>query len=85
MRRLLATSLMFVATIAIAKTPAQNVSNHRHPNIAAAQRLSTQAFEKMSAAQSANEFDMAGHAQKAKEALQVANNEMKLAAEAANK
>jgi hypothetical protein len=85
MRSLLATSLMFVATIAIAKTPAQNVSNRRHPNIAAAQRLSTQAFEKLSAAQSANEFDMAGHAQKAKEALQLANNEMKLAAEAANK
>ena len=85
MRSLLATSLMLVATLAVAKTPSQNVSPRKHPNIAAAQRLSEQAFEKLSAAQTANEFDMNGHAAKAKEALQLANSEMKLAAEAANK
>ncbi len=85
MRSLIATSLCFVATVAIAKTPAQNVSPRRHPNIAAAQRLAEQAFEKLGAAQTANEFDMAGHAARAKEALKTANDEMKLAAEAANK
>jgi len=70
---------------ALAKDPVKNVSGSKHPNIAAAQRLSAQAFEKLEAAQKANEFDMDGHAQKAKDALETANNEMKLAAEAANK
>jgi transketolase len=37
--------------------------------IAAAQRLSKQAWEKIVAAQRANEWDMKGHAQKAKELL----------------
>jgi len=64
--------------------PARNVSPHRHPNLAAAQRLSQQAFEKIVAAQHANEFDMQGHAQKAKDLLDQVNNELKQAAEAAN-
>src|SRR6185437_1367804 len=51
---------------------------------AAAQRLTTQAWEKISAAQAANEWDMGGHAQKAKELLDQANRELKEAAEAAN-
>jgi hypothetical protein len=64
--------------------PAQNVSAKRHPNLAAAQRLVGQAFEKISSAQTDNEFDMAGHAAKAKELLDQASNELKQAAEAAN-
>jgi hypothetical protein len=70
--------------IAIAQ-PERNVSAARHPNIAAAQRLSQQAFEKIVEAQRANEWDMAGHAQKAKELLDQANRELKAAALAANK
>jgi hypothetical protein len=70
---------------ALAKGPAENVSAKHHPNIAAAQRLSNEAFDKVIAAQKANEWDMDGHAQKAKELLEQANNELKLAAEAANK
>ncbi|HUJ62175.1 MAG TPA: hypothetical protein VLX92_26895 [Kofleriaceae bacterium] len=65
--------------------PAENVSPRRHPNIAAAQRFTDLAFEKMTAAQEANEFDMAGHAAKAKDALRLASEEMKLAAETANR
>ena len=61
------------------------MSANRHPNIAAAQRLSAEAFEKLAAAQRANEFDMAGHAQKAKQLLEQANSEMKQAAATANK
>ncbi len=64
--------------------PAENVSAKRHPNIAAAQRLAAQAFEKITAAQKANEFDMGGHAAKAKDLLEQASNELKQAAEAAN-
>ncbi len=76
--------LVFPAAI-LAQKPAQNVNKHRHPNIAAAQRLTAQAFNKISEAQRANEFDMAGHAEKAKDLLDQANRELKLAAEAANK
>jgi hypothetical protein len=66
-----------------AQMPKDNVGA-RHPNLAAAQRLSQQAWEKITAAQQANEWDMDGHAAKAKDLLDQANREMKLAAEAAN-
>ncbi len=69
----------------LAQMPKDNVSGKRHPNLAAAQRLSTQAYEKIVEAQKANEWDMQGHAQKAKELLEQVNNELKEAAEAANK
>jgi hypothetical protein len=71
--------------LAVAQKPVDNVSGGKHPNLAAAQRLSTQAFEKITAAQQANEWDMDGHAAKAKELLDQVNKELKLAAEAANK
>jgi F0F1-type ATP synthase membrane subunit b/b' len=67
-----------------AQKPVRNVNPKRHPNIAAAQRLSEQAFEKIVAAQKANEWDLGGHAQKAKDLLKQVNEELKLAAEAAN-
>ena len=69
----------------VAQKPKDNVSERRHPNLAAAQRLSTQAYERIIAVQKANEWDMRGHAQKAKELLEQVNNELKEAAEAANK
>lgn len=68
-----------------AAQPRDNVSAGRHPNLAAAQRLCTQAWEKIVAAQEANEFDMQGHAAKAKELLDQVNRELKMAAEAANR
>jgi hypothetical protein len=65
--------------------PKQNVAAGRHPNLAAAQRFSHQAYEKVTAAQEANEWDMQGHAKKAKELLDEVNRELKMAAESANK
>jgi len=62
----------------------QNVNPHRHPNLAAAQRFMEQAVGKLDEAQHANEFDMDGHAQKAKDLLGRAFEEVKMAAEAAN-
>ena len=62
----------------------QDVSWRRHPNLAAAQHMIDQAYGKISAAQDANEFDMDGHAARAKDHLEQANREIKLAAEAAN-
>ena len=78
-------SLLLIGGIAIAQPPAQNVSKGKHPNLAAAQRLSTEAYEKIAKAQEANEWDMQGHAKKAKELLEQVNNELKQAAQAANK
>lgn len=64
---------------------ARDVSAARHPNLAAAQTFMEKAIEKISAAQVANEFDMKGHAAKAKALLDQAYVQIKLAAEAANK
>lgn len=71
--------------IVLAQAPVQNVNPHHHPNLAAAQRLSDQAYQKILTAQQANEWDMQGHAQKAEELLEQVNQQLKLAAEAANK
>ncbi|HEV2689654.1 MAG TPA: hypothetical protein VGV35_13920 [Bryobacteraceae bacterium] len=77
--------LLAVGGVAIAQKPARNVSGARHPNLAAAQRLSRQAFDKVVEAQRANEWDLGGHAQKAKDLLDQVNNELKQAAEASNR
>ena len=77
--------LLLLAAGAVAQRPKENVSAARHPNIAAAQRLAEQAWQKIVAAQEANEFDMQGHAQKAKNLLDEANKELKAAALAANR
>jgi hypothetical protein len=78
-------SMLLLGGIAIAQRPKEDISGRRHPNLAAAQRLTEQAWQKIVAAQEANEFDMKGHAQKAKELLDQVNRELKLAAEAANR
>jgi hypothetical protein len=77
--------LLAIGGIAIAQPPKRNVSPGRHPNLAAAQRMSQNAYEKITAAQEANEWDMQGHAKKAKALLEEVNKELKLAAESANK
>ena len=79
------TASLFLIGGAIAQAPKKNVSASKHPNLAAAQRFSAQAYEKIVAAQEANEFDMQGHAQKAKNLLDQVNTELKAAAQAANK
>jgi hypothetical protein len=78
-------AVLFFGGVAVAQHPAQNVSPEKHPNLAQAQRLTNMAFNKIVAAQEANEWDMQGHAQKAKDLLDQANEQLKLAAEAANK
>ena len=61
-----------------------HVNPSRHPNLAAAQRSCADAMQKITAAQQANEWDMNGHAAKAKDLLDQVNRELKEAAEAAN-
>jgi hypothetical protein len=65
--------------------PAQNINPGRHPNLAAAQRLIDQAYTRITDAQQANEWDMHGHAAKAKDLLDQASRELKMAAEDANR
>ena len=77
-------ALALAMSVASASAPVDNLSSQKHPNLAAAQRLSTQAYEKIAAAQQANEWDMNGHAAKAKDLLDQVNRELKEAAEAAN-
>jgi hypothetical protein len=77
-------SLLTAGGIVLAQ-PKRDISGGRHPNLAAAQRLSRQAFERILDAQKANEWDLDGHAQKAKELLDQVNNELKLAARASNR
>lgn len=84
---LLGAGMLHFAPTAGAQTakPARNISKKRHPNLAAAQKFTDQAYRRIVAAQQANEYDLGGHAQKAKELLDQANNELKQAAEVANK
>ena len=63
---------------------AQQVSPKRHPNLAAAQDYIQQAIAKITDAQHTNNYDMKGHAEKAKELLNQAYNEIWQAAQAAN-
>ena len=76
---------LVVGGVAIAQRPKEDISKGRHPNLAAAQRLSQQAWERIVEAQRANEWDLQGHAQRAKNLLDQVNNELKQAAEAANR
>jgi len=76
---------LVIGGVAVAQRPKEDISKGRHPNLAAAQRLSQQAWERIVEAQRANEWDLQGHAQRAKNLLDQVNNELKEAAEAANR
>ena len=77
-------ALVLIGTTTVLAGPARNISAKKHPNLAAAQGLVEKAYNKITMAQKANEFDLGGHAQKAKELLEQASAELKLAAETAN-
>jgi len=65
--------------------PERNIDAHRHPILADAQRLVDQAYNRVSEAQRANDWDMRGHAAKAKALLEQASRELKAAALADNR
>ena len=81
--KLILGGIVLGGAVALAR-PITNISPSRHPNLAAAQQLSAQAWDKVGAAQAANEWDLGGHAQRAKDLLDQVNAELKLAAETAN-
>jgi hypothetical protein len=69
-----------VVTLAVAQLPVATVDPSRHGNLAAAQQNIQQAFNSISAAQQANDSQLAGHAARAKEYLREANDEIAAAA-----
>ena len=75
----------FALTLLYANEPATNINAAKHPNLAEAQKLINQAYDSIVVAQKANEFDLGGHAAKAKGFLEESSKELKLAAVEANK
>lgn len=78
-----ALTLLAATGSAFAQEPVQNIDPSRHGNLAAAQDLVRQAYDRLSVAQRENGNDLGGHAEKAKALLQQANAEIRLAADAA--
>jgi hypothetical protein len=81
---LIAISATACAPMQVAGEPVENVSPYRHGNLAAAQDLVRDAYDKLSDAQYANDAHLGGHAARAKELLREAGEEIKLAAITAN-
>jgi hypothetical protein len=77
--------VLFCVSVTIAQEPVHNVDAAKHPNLRAAQNQIVSAYHYIDAAQKANDWDMEGHAAKAKDLLIQASNELKDAAEMANK
>jgi hypothetical protein len=71
-------------SVALIATAAAQISASKHPHLAEAQRSVDQALHAISDAQAANDFDLGGHAQKAKGLLEQANQELKQAAMQSN-
>jgi hypothetical protein len=81
---MLAGLAMFATAAMAQQQPVRDISGKHHPNLARAQHQVDAAYKSVLAAQQANEFDLGGHAQKAKELLDQANIELKQAAEVSN-
>jgi hypothetical protein len=67
-----------------AQEPVLDIDKNIHPNLAAAQNHVVEANKYVTIAQKDNREDMKGHAEKARQLLAQVNQELKLAAEAAN-
>lgn len=80
-----ATAIVAVTLTALAQEPVQNIDPARHGNLAAAQSLIRQAYDRITEAQQDNRYQLGGNAARAKSLLQQANEELRLAANAANR
>ena len=83
-RTLVMCSVMAGTSMMFAQGPAQNIDPNKHANLASAQASIAHAYQKIEAAQQANHDQLGDHAQKAKELLVQASQELKEAAEYAN-
>lgn len=84
-RKNLVIGIVVAALLCVSLTVfAQQVSAKRHPNLAAAQDFVLQAIGKIDDAQKANNYDMKGHAEKAKQLMKEAMAEIQQAEQAAD-
>jgi len=80
----LITSAVLFGTLAHAQTPVVTVDPSRHGNLASAQESLVQAYGRISEAQRENGSHLGGHAQRAKDLLLQANQEIGLASDQAD-
>jgi ABC-type lipoprotein export system ATPase subunit len=78
-------AVLLCGVVILAQEPVQNVDPKRHPNLAEAQHHIAEANRLIIVAQKENHLDMHGHAEKARQLLVQASEEIKLGAEAANR
>jgi hypothetical protein len=71
--------------VMISQEPVVNIDPHLHPNLNGAQRDVVDANHLIAIAQKDNRYDMHGHATKARQLLVEVNEELKAAAEDANR
>ena len=69
---------------AYAQAPAQNINPARHGNLAAAQTAIEEAYNLTVRAQTANQGQLGGHGERAKQLLREAADELKAAAQTLN-
>ncbi len=74
--------MVLLGGISLAQEPVVNVDKNLHPNLAEAQRLVLEADHYIAKSQTANKYDMQGHAAKARQLLVQVNQELKAAAQA---
>jgi methionine synthase I (cobalamin-dependent) len=77
-------SVLAFCMIIAAQEPVVDIDKTVHPNLAAAQQHIVEANRYIATAQKDNRYDMKDHAQKARQLLMEADQELKAAAEAAN-
>jgi hypothetical protein len=77
-------SLLAFCVMIAAQEPTVDIDKKVHPNLAAAQQHIIQANRYITTAQKDNRYDMKDHAEKARQLLMQADQELKAAAEAAN-
>lgn len=77
-------SILAFCMVIAAQEPTVDIDKRVHPNLAAAQQHIVEANRFIATAQKDNRYDMKGHAEKAREFLKQADQELKAAAEAAN-
>ena len=80
----LGTGLLASGIMIAQGAPERDIDPHRHPHLASAQKHIMEAFDSISHAQQANDWDMDGHAAHAKELLDQASHEVKEAARVAD-
>jgi len=80
----LSIGLLCAGISAHAQHPAQNISPQRHDNLAEAQEAIEQAYKLTVRAQETNHGEMAGHAERAKQLLRQAADELKASATTLN-